>query len=483
MLNPALYLVVFYFVVRRSSCGNGIPYFAIYLLSGLLVWNLFSTAPAARHAARSSGNAGLVKKVSFPGEILPLASVGAALVHFFLQSLVLFVALAGRSAATSTGRTSRCCSLALIVLLLLTARARHPALGAINVYLRDTQHLLELAPARVVLGHADRLPVLQPGRQGRHEPVDDGCASLQPGHADRAHVPARDLRPADDPDPKGVNAPITAPDYADHWWYLAATSGIVVRARFVAARGRARGLRPARRQLRRGALRRAGARSRSAASPSASGSTTRSTPRSRSGSIHFGRIPYEEFWALQRHRPRRSTRARPSGCSATTARASRRCSSASPASCTPTTGEIVTRGRGWPRCSSSAPASTPTSPAARTSTSTARSSGCSQARDRAALRRHRRLRRARAVHRQAGEALLVGHVRAARLRGRGQRRPRHPARRRGAGGRRRGVPAQVPRPGQAVPDARAARSSSSPTPPTSCARSATGPPCSTTARW
>ena len=67
------------------------------------------------------------------------------------------------------------------------------------------------------------------------------------------------------------------------------------------------------------------------------------------------------------------------------------------------------------------------------------------------VRRDRRVRRAREVHRHAGAALLVGHVHAARVRGRGERRSRHPARRRGALGRRRGVPAQVPRTGQAVP--------------------------------
>ena len=78
-----------------------------------------------------------MKKVSFPREILPLAAVGSMLVHFFLQSLVLFTVLAivrwhvawalypahparaGRAAAAHR-------------------RVRHPALGAINVYLRDT---------------------------------------------------------------------------------------------------------------------------------------------------------------------------------------------------------------------------------------------------------------------------------------------------------------------------------------------------------
>ena len=57
---------------------------------------------------------------------------------------------------------------------------------------------------------------------------------------------------------------------------------------------------------------------------------------------------------------------------------------------------------------------------------------------RRALRRDRRVRRPRAVHRHAGEELLVGHVRAPRLLGRDQRRSRHPAGRRGARGRRRG---------------------------------------------
>ena len=40
LLNPLLYLVVFYFVFQ-VFLGSGIPSFPIFLLSGLLVWNLF----------------------------------------------------------------------------------------------------------------------------------------------------------------------------------------------------------------------------------------------------------------------------------------------------------------------------------------------------------------------------------------------------------------------------------------------------------
>ena len=102
-----------------------------------------------------------------------------------------------------------------------------------------------------------------------------------------------------------------------------------------------------------------------------------------------------------------------------------------------------------------------------------RSSACRKREIDAPLRRDRRVLRARAVHRQAGEALLVGHVRAARLRRRRQRRARHPrssTRCWRSATRRSSASAST---GSSGSSARAARSSSSPTPPTWCARSAT----------
>src|SRR5438270_7894691 len=91
LLNPLMYLVVFY-VAFDVILGAGIPRFPLYLLSGLLVWNFFTAALNSGTGSVVAGS-GLVKKVWFPREILPLASVGAALVHFFLQLLVLVAAL------------------------------------------------------------------------------------------------------------------------------------------------------------------------------------------------------------------------------------------------------------------------------------------------------------------------------------------------------------------------------------------------------
>jgi ABC-2 type transport system permease protein len=140
LLNPALYLVVFY-VVFDKILQAGLPSYPIFLLTGLLPWNLFSTALGSSTTS-ISGNAGLVGKVWFPREILPLASIGAALVHFFLQMLVLCAALVAFRYSPSWDYLWLVLPGLLTLLVFLAALAI--ACSAINVYARDTQHLLEL---------------------------------------------------------------------------------------------------------------------------------------------------------------------------------------------------------------------------------------------------------------------------------------------------------------------------------------------------
>jgi ABC-2 type transport system permease protein len=133
--------VIVFTVVFQIVLKAGIPYFPIYLLSGMLAWNLFSLSSAAATGS-ITGNHSLVNKVYFPREILPLASVGANCVHFFLQSLVLL----GTIGIAGIGFDWRWVWLvipALIVLLILTA-AFAIFLSAVNVYARDTQHLLDV---------------------------------------------------------------------------------------------------------------------------------------------------------------------------------------------------------------------------------------------------------------------------------------------------------------------------------------------------
>lgn len=141
LVNPLLYLVV-YTLAFQVILQAGIPQFPIFLLSGLLVWNLFASGLAAGTTSIVV-NAGLVKKVWFPREILVLASIGAGLVHFFLQGAVLLAFMAVVQHSVAFGFFPLMLA-ALGVALLFTA-AVAILLSAVNVYLRDTQHFLELA--------------------------------------------------------------------------------------------------------------------------------------------------------------------------------------------------------------------------------------------------------------------------------------------------------------------------------------------------
>jgi ABC-2 type transport system permease protein len=140
LLNPLMYLVVFSIVFGIISKVS-VPYYGIFFLSGLLAWNLFSTG-LGEGTSSIVANAQLVTKVWFPRESLVVASIFAALVHFFLQSFVLIAALLVFQRAPDY-KWAPVFLLALVVLILLSA-ALAIALSAINVYLRDTQHLLEV---------------------------------------------------------------------------------------------------------------------------------------------------------------------------------------------------------------------------------------------------------------------------------------------------------------------------------------------------
>ncbi|HLG92578.1 MAG TPA: ABC transporter permease, partial [Acidimicrobiales bacterium] len=141
MLNPALTLAVYYFVFQEVLKA-GIPGFAIFLMSGLIVWNLFSSAVPGATAAIVA-NAGIVKKVAFPREILALASIGASLVFFGFQAVVLVLAMVAFGFRPAVEYLPLLVP-AMVALLLFSA-ALAVFFSAVNVRFRDVQHLLEVA--------------------------------------------------------------------------------------------------------------------------------------------------------------------------------------------------------------------------------------------------------------------------------------------------------------------------------------------------
>lgn len=140
LLNPVVFLAVFSFV--QKVLGPGMEHYPVFLLSGLLAWNLFSVSLSSG-AQSVIANANLVKKVYFAREILPLATVGVALVDFFLQSAVFAVFLVvfryGFVAANVW-----LYPVAFLALLLVTVAVTF-WVSSMNVRYRDVQHLIGIA--------------------------------------------------------------------------------------------------------------------------------------------------------------------------------------------------------------------------------------------------------------------------------------------------------------------------------------------------
>ncbi|NRA65807.1 MAG: ABC transporter permease [Pseudobacteriovorax sp.] len=90
MLNPLLQMMVltavFSFLVRFK-----IENYPIFLLCGIVLWNLFSQS-LTQGANAIIANGGLIKKVKVPVAIFPTASVASVTVHFVL-SLIAFFAI------------------------------------------------------------------------------------------------------------------------------------------------------------------------------------------------------------------------------------------------------------------------------------------------------------------------------------------------------------------------------------------------------
>lgn len=141
LANPLLLLIVYTFVFG-VVLKNGIPQFGFFLLSGLLVWNMFAGSVGTATDC-VVGNSGLVKKVRFPLGILPMTAVGFNLVHFVLQMAVLVVVMLVTGFTSVIGPGLVLLIPALAVALVFTVALSYLVAG-LNVRYRDTKHIVEV---------------------------------------------------------------------------------------------------------------------------------------------------------------------------------------------------------------------------------------------------------------------------------------------------------------------------------------------------
>lgn len=142
LIKPLTLLLIYFIAIGQFlGAARGIPQFAIFIFTGLTIWGLYSEIVASGTSSIID-NAGLVKKVRVPRVLFPLANVGSSLVNFAAQLAILVATLLITRNLPAAGDVWY--ALAGILIVLVWGVALALVLAAANVYLRDTQYLVEV---------------------------------------------------------------------------------------------------------------------------------------------------------------------------------------------------------------------------------------------------------------------------------------------------------------------------------------------------
>lgn len=142
LANPLLLLGVYTLVFTRFFPQQVVTPYPLFLFAGILPWTFFSAATLESTSSISS-NAGLIKKVMFPAEALPIVVVASHLVHFALAMPILLLAtviftLMGQFTPSPT------IALAPVLMLLQTLFVAGVALtvSSVSVLFRDLRDIV-----------------------------------------------------------------------------------------------------------------------------------------------------------------------------------------------------------------------------------------------------------------------------------------------------------------------------------------------------
>jgi lipopolysaccharide transport system permease protein len=145
LLYPAVMLGIWY-TVFRTIIKIEMPHYWAFLICGMLPFQFVQNAIMEGSSAVRR-NAGLVRKVYMPMEVLVIAGVTVKLVEFLLQLLVAIVLLAvlhrGDQVGFSLFKTIVCLPGAVMLLYLFVLGVSLPLAGWSVIY-RDLEHMIGL---------------------------------------------------------------------------------------------------------------------------------------------------------------------------------------------------------------------------------------------------------------------------------------------------------------------------------------------------
>lgn len=138
-LNPLFQLLI-YALVFPFILKNNVENYTVFLIVALFPWNFFNLS-IIQSAACIVSNGGIIKKVYFPREILPIATATSNLINFLISSILVFLALF----ISGIGLTKAVIVLPLIILIqYILQLGLSFILSAITVYVRDVEYLINV---------------------------------------------------------------------------------------------------------------------------------------------------------------------------------------------------------------------------------------------------------------------------------------------------------------------------------------------------
>lgn len=145
VLHPLSQVMIYAFILSNLLASkipgiSGTYGYAIYLMAGLLAWNLFSEV-LDRCMKVFVKNANIIKKVSFPRITLPIIEIGSALLNnlVLLAVMTIIFLILGHSINWSILSV-----LLMAPVIVLLAAGIGMTLGVLNVFIRDIEQVVPI---------------------------------------------------------------------------------------------------------------------------------------------------------------------------------------------------------------------------------------------------------------------------------------------------------------------------------------------------
>ena len=135
LLQTIVYTVVFSIIMKNNTIDN----YLIFVVTGIIPWSFFITT-MTQGMTTITANAGIIKKVYFPREILPISVALSGLVNFFISCviIIMFCIFSG------VGISWHIILVPFIALLqFIFSLGMVFALSAINVYIQDMEYIVQ----------------------------------------------------------------------------------------------------------------------------------------------------------------------------------------------------------------------------------------------------------------------------------------------------------------------------------------------------